>query len=548
LTGITLPYYYIKGSGKRVSLTDKNFVAKGGEASVYAVGGTAYRVYHDPTKAIDAQKIKELSALDIPEIVRPVSELLDSRKHRCGETMPFVKNAYVLCQLFTNSFRRKNKITNEHVVDISDAMLRVVPHCHTQGVMLVDPNETNWLVPHSLDTVRLIDTSCCQTPSFPGTAIKLAIQDVHTKGFTPESDYFSLAVVLGWLWVGIHPYLAFNRAWTGMDANAAMIPRMKANISFFDPQTEFNRACRPLEEIPASLSAWLYAVLSEGKRIPPPLHVGDAVASVVIAVSPVSTSAITVVELETAAGDIMGVFGDAVCVEPEVVIGYTPLKNTAVTARIVNGTLSLSTNIPIEFSCQAEHLFECDSRIYVVSSGSVSEVVFNELGNGSIRATVNRVGAVADIPTTKTYPGCVVQNLLGRYLLSIFPESGKCIQHQLRDLDGWQILGAKYERGVFCAMAESGGKYKLVVYRMNGADSLSGEVLSSEFCDVNFAVTSHGVCALLDHSGTLHAFRNKPGTPVKEIKQFPNPDMQLFSRGAHIVGALGKALYRVSLG
>lgn len=546
--------YYVKGSGAKVSLTDKHFIAKGGEKSVYALGGVAYCVYHDPKAAIPAEKIRELSVLDRPEIVRPIAELLDDKKQHCGETMPFVSDScapndstiapLVLCQLFTNSFRRKHGITNDHVVKITDSILSIVHYCHKQGVVLVDPNETNWLVKSSLDSVFLIDTSCSQTASYPGTAIKPAIRDWNAKRFTPESDYFSVAVVLAWLWVGIHPYLAHHKEWEHLDANTAMEPRMRKHASFFDNKTEFNRACRPIAEIPAALKSWLISVLQDGRRYRAPQSCGD-VSVVIVAPAPAhisSTQHVSITEIERFQKDIVGVFGSTVVYELGTVVGYTPLKGTAITARVKNGMLDINNNVQV--TCRAKAVLESDGRIYAVSASSVNEVVFNEVA--TIRATVKHVGTIADMPTTKVFPGCVVQNVLGRYLLSIFPESGKCIQHQLRELESWQILDAKYERGVFSAMAETGGKYKLCRYRIDGS-TIDYAVVSDQLGDVNFAVTASGVCVMLDPNGELVAFRAKPNVPGEKRFSFPAADMSLFARGPHVVGAIGSVLYRVGL-
>ena len=46
-----------------VSLSNNDFLAKGGEGEVYVKGSTAYKIYTDKSKMIPAGKIQELSSL-----------------------------------------------------------------------------------------------------------------------------------------------------------------------------------------------------------------------------------------------------------------------------------------------------------------------------------------------------------------------------------------------------------------------------------------------------------------------------------------------------
>ena len=554
-----MPTYYIKGGTSRVTLTDREFVAAGGEKKIYAKAGTAYCVYHNPKQAIPIGKIRELSSLSHPGVVLPTAELLDSQKKHCGEVMKFVDDSYapkspdikplVLCQLFTNAFRRKQDITNSDVVGITDQMLEIVRHCHANNVVLVDPNETNWLVRHDLKFTYIIDTSCVQTANYPGTAIKPAIRDWSASSFTPDSDWYSVAVVLGWLWAGIHPYTAFHPDWKHLDASAAMIPRMKAHHSFFRPGTEFNRACRPLSDIPTGLRGWLIDVLDKGKRGPAPDTCGTVSVTISAVKAPlqaVSSGLVELKHIDMRADDITGVFGPIVNTDPLLYV-FTPQRGTAIAVGVENGKLVLVDDFgdPVELTFNAKRVFVSGGRAYAVGDTAVAEIVFNEV-NGTIRATVRKVGSIADLPTTRVYPGCVIQNLLGKYLLSIFPESGKCYQHQLPELEGWQILDAKYELGAFVVCAEQHGQYKMLLYRIQENTKECIEICQ-EHGDVNFAVTDRGVTAIMEPSGTLRICSNRIGSANVKRVQFPEPDMLLFSRDSKIVAALGSKLFDIIL-
>lgn len=553
--------YYVKGSSAKVNLTDNEFLASGGEKKIFVRGGTAYCIYHDPKNAIPSGKISELSSLKHPGVIVPTAELLDGRKERCGDVMKFVDDSWapsnenlkplVLCQMFTNAFRRKNGIENKHVVTITNQILEIVRYCHEHDVVLVDPNETNWIVRNDLSFTYLIDTSCLQTRSYPGTAIKPAIRDYTSKQFTRESDWYSIAIVLGWLWTGTHPYLAFHKSWEHMSSEAAMIPRMKEHFSFFRPGTEFSRASRPLEDIPSALREWLRAVLDSGKRITAPDKCDSPVASV-------TTSSKTIVQqkqysvaleiLSDYPSRITGVYENEVLTENDkhmAVIGHTPLLNKAIIAWVENGKLNLAdfhTKEKIDLDVNAKQVFQNGGRIYSVGFTGVSEVRFNEV-NGQVRASVFRVGNVADLPSTKVYNGCVIQNLLGKYLLSVFPKSGQCQQYMLNELNERQILDAKYESGILICATERGGNHRLCMYNFNSPVRFTE--LSTNHGDVNFAVTPKGIVAAMLPEGKLLLFAINSG--ATRAVDFPEPDMQLHSRDSRIVGSLDNRLYSVSV-
>src|SRR5689334_22819686 len=97
---------FIAGQGK-VSLGEADFVARGCEASIYARGDVAFKLYTDPRKMLPPAKIQELAALARPCIIRPEAILLDGGNRPAGYTMRRVRDAHVLCQLFNRAFRER---------------------------------------------------------------------------------------------------------------------------------------------------------------------------------------------------------------------------------------------------------------------------------------------------------------------------------------------------------------------------------------------------------------------------------------------------------
>ena len=91
--------------GKKVRLTQAEFKAQGGQGAVYVKDKTAYKVYADPGQMIPPAKIAELSALALPDIIKPQDVLTDARRAPVGYTMPSVAEGIVLCQTFPKAFR-----------------------------------------------------------------------------------------------------------------------------------------------------------------------------------------------------------------------------------------------------------------------------------------------------------------------------------------------------------------------------------------------------------------------------------------------------------
>ena len=107
---------YIHGkSNNPISLTQREFVAEGGEGKVFAKGTTGFKIYHDPKKMLPLGKIAELQAIQNPNVNRPKDILLDKVGNPVGYTMTFIKDAWALCQLFPKPFRSRNGVTHQMI-------------------------------------------------------------------------------------------------------------------------------------------------------------------------------------------------------------------------------------------------------------------------------------------------------------------------------------------------------------------------------------------------------------------------------------------------
>jgi len=74
----------VRGKGK-VKLDPSDFKA-GGEAKVWMIGDTVYKIYHEIKHMIPESKLMELQSLKSPNIVKPEYIILDKKDRPIGFT------------------------------------------------------------------------------------------------------------------------------------------------------------------------------------------------------------------------------------------------------------------------------------------------------------------------------------------------------------------------------------------------------------------------------------------------------------------------------
>ena len=559
--------YYVQGGGE-VRLGQSDFKAQGGEGSIYVKGGRAYKVYTDPRRAIPPAKIQELSALTLPNIVRPLELLLDAGGRAVGYSMRAVGRSYALCQLFPKAFRRRNHLTPETTLRLVRRMQEGVGHCHSKGVLVVDLNEMNFLVAEDFSEVYFIDVDSYQTPSFPAGALMESVRDRHARGFTTGSDWFSFAVVSFQTFVGIHPYKGNYTPLQGpSDPGQRLDARMRANVSVLRPGVSVPASCLPFGVIPTAYLDWYRAVFDEGKRLPPP---DDARAVVTLAApAPAARVASPLFEVTE-----VGEFDDEIiwhdglvtvtrsslyfdgerfakpCADAVVVV--TPRLRHVVAAYVDGGAprlRDLTAGRVLPLSTGGEEIALCGGDLYVKQGEQVFAVEFLEHG-GDVLSGV-RAAANVMMKSTRMFEGLAVQNMLGTHYASIFPAPGVCHQARLPELDGYQLLDARLRRNVLLAVGARGGRYDRLVFRF------ADDFVSYDSCvtpdvsttDINFTVLDTGVVLHLTDEGALEVFSRRKG--ATELKTFDGTavggDARLFHNGARALVARGPKLYEFKM-
>lgn len=570
---------FVKGKGE-VTLTQANFVAQGGQASVYQRNGTAYKVYTEEKNAIAEAKFRELAKIDDPNVVRPETLLLKSSAaaEPIGYTMRFVQDTYALCQLFPRAFRERTGMTADATHKLVGKLQERVARVHRAGAVIVDLNELNVLAAQALDDVFLIDVDSYQVAGYPAEVIMSSVRDwtVRHGQFTALSDWFSFAVLAFQLYVGAHPYRGTHASTAQLPPDKRLEARMRANLSALGPGVSLPKACYPIDAIPAVQRAWLYAVLQEGKRLEPPTP-GALLPAVRMAPAAAQTAAfggqLTVTEVGEFDAEVLAcaVSGSRELIltasgiylnrrllypwKPEgtVLLGFTPKLDEPVALVLNRGELTLihvSARHAEKLELFAREIALADGRFYVRGREQVYEVEFIESAS-RIMAAANHVVANVIEHAARLYEGCAIQSMLGSVFVSLFTRPRAGYQVRVPELDAYRVIDAKFERGVLMVLGAKGGRYDRLVFRFS-SDFVQYDLRTIEgvqSAGLNFLVTPTNVCVCLTEDEKLEAFPAVMGNPTARVveDEAVGGDMRLMSIGGTVGFARGAKLFTMRL-
>jgi len=546
------------------SLSKGDFVASGGEGSVYRKGKIAFKIYTDPQRMIPLQKIQELSSLTLPNIIRPQDVLFDNKNHPVGYTMPYLTDTYALCQIFTKAFRDRFNVKPATITKLVNELRLLVSHVHSKDILIVDLNEMNFLVDDSFDAIYGIDCDSYQTKSYKATAIMESIRDRHTSTFCKETDWFSFAIISFQMFIGIHPYKGKHAKLKTMDE------RMLANISVLHKDVGIPAVCYPLTNIPKSYLDWYKAVFEDGKRRPPP----DEIQAVIIipkAIKIAGSNNFVIQKLRELADNVVrfdpvaGMTMTAVALYSDVreeyklpvghkmpVLGTTP-NGQVIAAHVHAGKLQLhnvSMGVPVALMAElsADGVMSYDGNIYVKNGDSIFLLVFIAAG-GVIKGATHRICGVLE-NATKLFDGVVIQYLLGACYAYMFKEKA-CYQVHVKELDSVRVIDAKFDNKVLMVIGFLAGTYDKYIIRF--ADDYQSYDLRVEKdigpSGLNFVVLPKGICAHLNGKDEMELFSNAKGSASIKVIDDPAIDgnIKLFREGNQVVFSRAETIYSIEL-
>ncbi len=520
----------------QVDLKDRDYIASGGEGSVYKLGSTAIKIYTDPKKMRQDDMVKKiglLSKLNHPGIAAPQNVVLDLKNNPIGYYMPFATGEG-LAKFFTNDYRKQAKFGVKQDKQLVESMREIISYAHSNGALVVDPNEYAWLITNSSTkgpTATIVDVDSWQIGKFPAKVIIPSIRDYHAKSFSELTDWFSWGVVTFQLFTGIHPYKANLPGFGRYD----FIAKMKANASVFDPKAKLNLTVRDFSNIPNKLLDWYEGVFKSGLRSIPPSPFDGALST-----SPRTTALRVSVGKHSGALKFAKLFS-APTLDPIRKVfscGVVLLESGALvnltTSLILGNTMSLNTDVvrtdtgwvvmEIQDGCvkawfTSGHNDRVDLAINLTSTGifrqgerifAISDQGLNELKLFNFKQPVLAVERSWDlmINSTQFYDGVAVQDTFGSKFVVIPHDDDKLSFVRVAQLDDLKVVNAKAlgRYAIFIGVNKAGESKKVeLVFDQNFA-TYSVQTLDTDTLDLVLAILPRGVCASVEDDGELTVF------------------------------------------
>lgn len=550
--------------GKPIELTQSHYKGAGGEGTIYARDGMAFKIYHEADKCIPEGKIKELATINLSNVLGP-REVIKTRAGKpIGFVMPFKDQTQYLCKLFTKGFCEANQVGPTEALNLVKSMQETLDAIHHRSILVVDYNEMNFLTNPAFTEVYYIDVDCYQTPHYPATAIMASIQDPQVKNnqWSEESDWFSFGILACQLYIKTHPYKGrhpdHGKNWQAM---------MAAGVSIFNPNTKMPPATLDLSAIPRGHRKWLEAVMEHGERSKPPLPDADLTAYTQPKTKLItSTQSVEIKEIIRVDGEIQAVRiiagtryirtkkglyaedklirkfvptsgyqarrtkheicpidGASATAPPEqqcALLEFNPLQNI-LTVSDLTGRL--------EETFSTKGFYVANNRIYVTNENHLVEIAIVNLGAKPIAAK----SLVAQIfHQHQIFDGIVIQDVIGICIITIAHEAGRANNLKVPALNGHRILSAKQEKGFAMILSEHQGKfYRSTLTFDKSYSSLEisqEETISQE--EINFTVLDRGIC-IATNSDEIELFanlsqkkvvENSPVEPNQKLKSWQN--------------------------
>lgn len=556
---------FVKG-GLEKNLTKNTFLASGGEGNIYVINNVAYKIYNDVKKMIPVSKIQELQNLTFPNIIKPEKIVLDTNNKPIGYTMKYVKDTHALCKLFTKSFKNRNSLNSKDIIELVKKFRISMQHVHNNKILVVDVNEFNFIIEKDFKDIYFIDVDSYQTQNFPATAIMESIKDRHSKSFNELTDWFSWGIITLQMFIGIHPYKGKHPSLKDLNS------RMMSNVSIFNKNVSIPNVCEPLDSIPQVYRNWYKAIFEDGKRLVPPLDMQDVI---IICTSPETTVVtgngnIVIDQLKEFPSPIINLIWidgtEIIVTENDLYLNsnryssvsgdskfaLTPRNNYVIAANLEDGKVKLTNvtlNKEISTNISGDFLMSYKGCVYVKESSVLNEIQFIEMPN-NVQSAIRPVANVME-SASHVFDGLIMQDMLGAWYASIFPERGLHYQINLKELKGYKIIDAKFDNNVIFVVGAKNGVYDKFIFRLSDKyDSYDIRKFEDvEYSGINFAVLDNGICVSIDEEEKLELSSNKiKATNIRIVEDDSiSGDMKICSRGTVASFYKDKKLYKISL-
>lgn len=541
----------LEGRGP-LTLRPSDYVATGGEASVYRASGTSVKIYTDPKKMQRdgiAEKVMLLRLLKHSYIMAPEGIVMDSNKNPIGIYMPWAEGES-LPRIFTNAFRSREKFNDEHAKTLVARMYETTRFAHDHNAIMVDANELNWIAclsGRNGPEPRAIDVDSWSVGRFGPMAIMPSVKDWHTNGFDKRSDWFSWAVVTFQIFTGIHPYRGTLAGYSPKDWEK----RMMENASVFRPGIGLNIAVRDFNCIPTPLLEWYKAVFEKGERNVPPSPLDKGIAAIATAartlrVTTTASGALVFEKIYEQTGDpviriypcgaALNLSGMVIDLATRRPIG-TLVSGKGEVVKVKDGWLLADwvKNQPIftfiddrsraqtslVFALKGHNVVRYENRLFLVTENELVEL--NLLFAGRPILSIGQRTAILSPQSTNWFDGVGIQEAFGATFLVLPFGERACITVRVKELDGIKSVAAKAGNRFATVMGiDKTGSYRK--FEFTFAAEYGSYVMwqgGAQNPELNIGILPKGVCATIVEDGELVIFVPRSGAmnkiPDKQI-------------------------------
>jgi serine/threonine protein kinase len=558
---------WVRGTKSPITLSDHDFIAEGGEGRVYGQGNKVYKISLNGKLNIPEGKILKLQQLTHPNIIKPIDLLIDKNNQLIGYSMKRVSGT-ALSRFFTTDYQTQIGYKEKQLEELILNLRNGFNYLHNEKILVVDANENNFIIDDQDNTTPyFIDVGSYEVPGYPATAIADGIRDYHTNGFNQNSDWFSFAILVSQLFLGIHPYKGKHPDYKKTD----LIARMKDNVSIFNPKVSLPSVVRDFSSIPGNWLDWLKAVLENGERCSPPDSMKAAVQKIITKNIINSTAGFDiklVKEYEENITDYRYVSGNTI-----IKFGVGHFEVNKIQHKIPNANTIIVTDKsakPWAVTSNKTSLDFTDYNSNAVLSMALSNKQNYVIGNYLISTSDNKLNAISGMElgnnvyftvkkqwdimpnSTVAYDGCLLSNMLGQPFAIIFnPNTVSTHYINIKELIGHKIINAKYSNQVLVVTANQNGLINRMVFKFNSdftqySVDIENDVDTGE---INFTVMDSGIVIMIPHDDELWVFGNNWKKP--DIKKISSPviksDMKLCNNGIGVMFYQGNKLYSIKM-
>ena len=554
---------YIPGAGS-VSLSQKDFIASGGEGEIYGRGDTVYKIYHDSKKMIPQGKFDDLSKLDERHIVNPQKILLNGKNKPIGFTMEWFKDNNPICKVFTTGFRKKSGFKPDDAVKLIENMQKLIDFVHSRGCLIVDFNDINFLIDsNKLTQPIFIDVDSYKTKNYPPTAITPYAQDHHSKNFSELTDWFSFGIIAFQVFVGMHPFKGTCNGFS----KGAVVERMQANKSVFNSKVKTPPAARDFSHIPNEIRGWLEDMFENGKRVLPPLVGGRVQVAKPVFRRIQSSNFFKIELLKTYENDIDYHFSfmneNVVRVENSIYVGSRRFNLNYQDSEVV---IFPDTMVPVEITKTsfrpADQKEETEMAIRIEKIKVAQNTPIIKTGDSISAAPVKKFSKYLMaidktwpvLPlSTKLFSGMAYQDVLGVPYIWIPEESKGSLRGEfikVTELSGFSIISAKCIRNVAVIIGYKGQQYtRFIIRHSQGKYDIKIANDIDYQNEPNFTVLDKGLVVFMNESSEVEIFRSEIGSDNVKVIEDSQIDSSciLSSNGSQVLFYKGKDLYKLRM-